>query len=264
MYKRQNLQSADAGGKSDPYVLFQDNGVTLARSKTVKRNLNPKFNEVLPEVLIKSRLTHEYCFNVRDWDQVSASDPLGVAYVNLAELEPFETHERTYQLTGKGALPESTITVRLTFHPRYLNNIVGKYGNMVGNMAQGVIGGIGSFGKGVATGGMSFGQQLMSKVGLRTHHDKGPSSEEVAQQYVQQSATKQSAMQGADAPDKGGASQRELPMKDPMNTSHFEVDNSNAYQFHPATDASSIHTGADRTSLSSRRRGITHLFKKRS
>ena len=259
-----NLQSADAGGKSDPYVLFQDNGVTLARSKTVKRNLNPKFNEVLPEVLIKSRLTHEYCFNVRDWDQVSASDPLGVAYVNLAELEPFETHERTYQLTGKGALPESTITVRLTFHPRYLNNIVGKYGNMVGNMAQGVIGGIGSLGKGVATGGMSFGQQLMSKVGLRTHHDKEPSSEEVAQQYAQQSASKQSAMQGADAPDKGGASQRELPMKDPMNTSHFEVDNSNAYQFHPATDASSIHTSADRTSLSSRRRGITHLFKKRS
>ena len=154
--------------------------------------------------------------------------------------------------------------MRLTFHPRYLNNIVGKYGNMVGNMAQGVIGGIGSFGKGVASGGMSFGQQLMSKVGLRTHHDKEPSSEEVAQQYAQQSATKQSGMQGADALDKGSASQREVPMKDPMDTSNFEVDNSNAFQFHPVMDASSIHTGADHTSLSSRRRGITHLFKKRT
>lgn len=259
-----NLQSADTGGKSDPYVLFQDNGVTLARSKTVKRNLNPKFNEVLPEVLIKSRLTHEYCFNVRDWDQVGASDPLGVAYVNLAELEPFETHERTYQLTGEGALPESTITVRLTFHPRYLNNIVGKYGNMVGNMAQGVIGGIGSLGKGVASGGMSFGQQLMSKVGIRSHHDKEPSAEEVAEQYAQQGAPKQSAMHGADTFDKGGASQGESPSKDPMDTSNFKVDNSNAYEPHNATDANSAHTGADRASLSSRRRGITHLFKKRT
>lgn len=258
-----NLQSADAGGKSDPYVLFQDNGVTLARSKTVKRNLNPKFNEVLPEVLIKSRLTHEYCFNVRDWDQVSASDPLGVAYVNLAELEPFETHERTYQLTGKGALPESTITVRLTFHPRYLNNIVGKYGNMVGNMAQGVIGGIGNLGKGVASGGMSFGQQLMNKVGIRSHHNKEPSAEETAQHYAQQGAPKQSAMQDADALDKGSAPQREWPSTDPMDTSNFKVDNSNAYEPHNATDANSIHTGADRTSLSGRRRGITHLFRKR-
>ena len=71
-------------------------------------------------------------------------------------------------------------------------------------------------------------------------------------------------MQGADALDKGSASQREVPMKDPMDTSNFEVDNSNAFQLHPVTDASSIPTGADRTSLSSRRRGITHLFKKRT
>lgn len=180
----ENLASADRGGKSDPYVLFQDDGETLARTKTVKKTLNPQFNELLPEVLIKSRLTHQYCFNVRDWDQVGASDPLGKAYVNLAELEPFETHERTYPLTGEGAIEGSTITVRLTFHPRYLNNIVGKYGNAMGNMAHGVIGGIGHLGKGVASGGMSFGQQLMSKVGLKSKEDK-EAQEDAAKQYAQ-------------------------------------------------------------------------------
>ena len=83
-----NLASADRGGKSDPYVLFQDNGETLARTKTVRRNLNPRFNEVLPEVLIKSRLTREYRFNVRDWDQVGASDPLGTALSLIHISEP--------------------------------------------------------------------------------------------------------------------------------------------------------------------------------
>lgn len=150
-----NLRSADRGGKSDPYVIFEDNGKELARSRVVKRTLNPTWNDVLPDVVIKSRLTHDYVFNVRDWDQVSASDPLGIVHVNLAELEPFETHERTYRLTGEGALPNSTLTVRLLFLPQYANNRTSKGSAFIGrSVASGVIGGIGGIGKGVASGGL--------------------------------------------------------------------------------------------------------------
>lgn len=267
-----NLASADRGGKSDPYVLFQDNGETLARTKTVRRNLNPRFNEVLPEVLIKSRLTREYRFNVRDWDQVGASDPLGTAYVNLAELEPFETYERTLPLTGEGALEDSTITVRLTFHPRYLNNLVGKFGNAMGNMASGVIGGIGNLGKGVATGGMSFGQQIMSAVGIKHHDKEHPTPEEAAQQYAEQSGppkdrqhdeahASESGVQGEHAP-----SSAHPPNKDPMDTSNFKVDNSSKYSLQDANESASLATNTELGDHNGpqprRRRGIPNPFKK--
>lgn len=267
-----NLASADRGGKSDPYVLFEDNGETLARTKTVRRNLNPRFNEVLPEVLIKSRLTREYRFNVRDWDQVGASDPLGTAYVNLAELEPFETYERTLPLTGEGALEDSTITVRLTFHPRYLNNLVGKFGNAMGNMASGVIGGIGNLGKGVATGGMSFGQQIMSAVGIKHHDKEHPTPEEAAQQYAEQSGppkvrqhdeahASESGVQGEHAP-----SSAHPPNKDPMDTSNFKVDNSSKYSLQDANESASLATNTELGDHNGpqprRRRGIPNPFKK--
>lgn len=184
-----NLRSADRGGKSDPYVIFEDNGHELARSKTVKKTLHPTFNDVLPEVVIKSRLTHDYTFNVRDWDQVGASDPLGVAHVNLAELEPFEVHERTYQLTGHGAGPDSTITARFEFRPVYANNRTGKGGALGRNVASGVIGGIGGIGKGVAHGGKGIFNVVTSPF----HHKKSesnasqmPRSESQVQQQQQQ------------------------------------------------------------------------------
>ncbi|KAL4399972.1 Tricalbin-2 [Malassezia pachydermatis] len=180
-----NLSVADRGGKSDPYVLFQDNGVTVARTKTVKRNLNPTYNEQLPDVFIQSRLTHEYVFNVRDWDQVGASDPLGKAVVNLAELEPFETYERTYPLTGEGANDDSSITVRLMFQPQYLNNRTHKLNrHLVGDVASNVIGGIGGLGRGVATGGKTFGRGIMGVVGLGKKGKDEEDAEAAAMEYA--------------------------------------------------------------------------------
>lgn len=166
-----NLRSADRGGRSDPYVIFQDNGMEMARTKVVKRTLNPTWNQVLPDVVIKSRLTHDYVFNVRDWDQVSASDPLGVAHVNLAELEPFETHERTYPLGGEGANPDSFITVRMQFTPQYANNRTSKGSAFIGrNVASGVIGGIGGIGKGFASGGAHIGRGFFNVL-TGGHHE---------------------------------------------------------------------------------------------
>lgn len=156
-----NLRSADMNGKSDPYVFFKDNGKALARSKTVRRTLNPTFNEDLGEVEIISRLTHRYTFDVRDFDQVSASDPLGTALVHIAELEPFQRYEHTYPLEGEGAKEDSTITVRLAFRPQYMNNRTGKRSNLANTAVSGVIGGIGGIGKGVSSGGRFIGRNFL-------------------------------------------------------------------------------------------------------
>ncbi|WFD29258.1 hypothetical protein MSPP1_000265 [Malassezia sp. CBS 17886] len=161
-----HLRSADRGGKSDPYVFFQENGETLARSKTVKRTLDPVFNEDLGALVVRSRLTNEYTFKLRDWDQVGASDPLGEAHANLAELEPYEEYEKTYRVVGEGSTDNSTITVRLSFHPMYVNNRTTKDTRT----AAGVIGGIGGIGKGVASGGLHVGRGIISAITGPFHH----------------------------------------------------------------------------------------------
>lgn len=186
-----NLASADRNGKSDPYVLFQLDGKTLARTKTVKRTLNPKFNETLPDLEVPSRLGHSYVFNVRDWDQLSASDPLGKAHVNLAELQPNESHEMTLQLTGEGAKADSTITVCMEFRPHYLNNRTTKENlNVVGNVVSGVAGGIGGIGKGVthgvSYGGKSIGKGFRHAFGVHNKHNKTEDANEAAMKYAEE------------------------------------------------------------------------------
>lgn len=155
------LRSADPNGKSDPFVAFEINGEKAARSRTVKRTLDPVFNDPLEDVVIRSRLAHEHKLVVYDWDQLGDNDSLGEAIVNLAEIEPYETVERTYELTGKGAKPGSTVTVRYLFVPQYANNRTGKGGVMAMNLANNVLGGIGKgvggIGKGVGGIGKGVG-----------------------------------------------------------------------------------------------------------
>lgn len=251
-----NLSPADRGGKSDPYVLFQDNGLTVARSKTVKRNLNPVFNETLPEVMIASRLTHEYKFNVRDWDQVSASDPLGTAVVNLAELEPFETHERTYPLTGDGSNTDSSITVRLTFNPRYLNNRTTKDSNLIGGVASGVIGGIGGIGKGVASGGRHIGRGFAGVLGIHKKEatDSAAAERSAAQEYAATHEPSQAGNQAAHW-EEGDASSSALQP---------ELQPSTTRQSHQrGASMSDIASMNDAGSTARRRHRLPNPFKKR-
>ncbi|WFC98600.1 hypothetical protein MYAM1_001330 [Malassezia yamatoensis] len=252
MVSASNLRSADRGGKSDPYVIFEDNGHELARSKVVKRTLNPTWNDVLPDVVIKSRLTHDYVFNVRDWDQVSASDPLGQVHVNLAELEPFELSERTYRLTGEGAMPDSSLTVRMLFLPQYSNNRTSKGSALMGrNLASGVIGGVGGLGKGVAsgglhiaTGGFHLGKGLISTITGHDHHRSKSSSR----------------LPTSDPPASDAYQQH--PDQD---TSGYEQQQSGHHQPLPTQDSTSqtdSHSMRDSQSVRQRRTRILNPFKR--
>ncbi len=89
----------------------------MAKSKVVKKTLNPDFNENLGEFKVPSRVGAEAIFEAYDWDQVGTPDKLGNAQVDLSVLEPFEPFEKTYPLTGKGSTENSEVTLRFVFKP---------------------------------------------------------------------------------------------------------------------------------------------------
>jgi Ca2+-dependent lipid-binding protein len=57
---------------------------------------------------------------VFDWDSVGVDDKLGQAVLDLADLEPFESTEKTLRVTGKGASENGTLSVKLVFRPEFI------------------------------------------------------------------------------------------------------------------------------------------------
>lgn len=142
------LRGADRGGKySDPYVTLQLNGERVFKSKIVKKTLNPTWDEKLGECEVPSRVGAKSIFEVFDWDQVGTPDKLGQAIVDLAELEPFESTEKTYSLTGKGALEGGTLTLRFIFRPEFISTR-GRKGTSLGRTFTHGVGGVGRMGVG--------------------------------------------------------------------------------------------------------------------
>ncbi|PWY97366.1 tricalbin [Testicularia cyperi] len=142
-----NLRAADRGNRSDPYIAFVLNGERMAKSKVVKKTLNPDFNENLGEFKVPSRVAAEAIFEAYDWDQVGTPDRLGQAQVDLAVLEPFEPLTKTYALTGKGATDNSELTLRFVFKPDFVTNRERK-GTSIGRTFTSGVAGVGRAGAG--------------------------------------------------------------------------------------------------------------------
>ena len=80
------LKQMDRNGKSDPYVDFTL-GVATHRSKTVKRNLSPKWNECFEfSGQFPDLIGHPLMVQVHDADTFTRDDKLGHAEVSLYEL----------------------------------------------------------------------------------------------------------------------------------------------------------------------------------
>lgn len=160
-----NLRAADRGNRSDPYFAFVLNGERLAKSKVVKKTLNPDFNENLGEFKVPSRVHAEAIFEAYDWDQVGTPDKLGKAQVDLAVLEPFEPFEKTYALTGSGSTDTSEVTLRFVFKPDFVTNRERKGTSISRTFTSGVAGvgragagGVMTVGTGVGKVGMGVGK----------------------------------------------------------------------------------------------------------
>ncbi|SPC66247.1 related to TCB3 - protein localized to membranes, bud-enriched [Ustilago sp. UG-2017b] len=174
-----NLRAADRGNKSDPYFAFVLNGERMAKSKVIKKTLNPDFNENLGEFKVPSRVAAEAIFEAYDWEQVGTPDKLGQAQVDLSVLEPFEPFEKTYPLTGKGATEDSEVTLRFVFKPDFVTNRERKGTSISRTFTHGVAGvgragaggvlavgtGVGKAGLGVGNAGFGVGKGVAGIAG---------------------------------------------------------------------------------------------------
>lgn len=157
-----NLPAADRTGYSDPYCVFILNGERVFKSKTVKKSLNPTFDEKF-EVTIPSRTAADFSVEVYDWDFGGADDFLGKGSIHLAELEPFQLQGLTIPLDGKSG----EVKLKLLFRPAYITRTrrgTSTFGGGAGRVVTGIAGapvkvvgtGVKGVGKGVgaAAGGI--------------------------------------------------------------------------------------------------------------
>lgn len=155
------LRGADRGGKySDPYLTLTLNGERVFKSKVVKKTLNPTWDEKLGECQVPSRVRADALVEVWDWDTVGNPDKLGQAQIDLGELEPFESIEKTLALTGKGALENSMVNVRMVFRPEFISTRTRRgttfartFTSGVGGVGRMGVGAVGVAGRGVGTVG---------------------------------------------------------------------------------------------------------------
>ncbi|CDO92223.1 unnamed protein product [Kluyveromyces dobzhanskii CBS 2104] len=165
-----DVPSHDRNGKSDPMIFVRIDGEKIYQSATVKKTLNPVWNENT-KLPIPSRSRNEITVQVYDWDRAGSNDLLAEAVWNVKDMAP--NQEESFNLNLK---PQGTIKFRSTFIPRYnrpvvdiaegglagksLKTVAGLGVDAVSGVAQ-VGAGVTGAGVGVVTGGLSKGGRLL-------------------------------------------------------------------------------------------------------
>ncbi|XVE68870.1 hypothetical protein DITRI_Ditri09bG0104500 [Diplodiscus trichospermus] len=123
--RAQNLLKKDILGTSDPYVKLNLTGERLPAKKTTikKRNLNPEWNEKF-KLIVKDPQSQVLQLEVLDWDKVGTHDRLGMQFIPLKLLTPYETKEfkldllkHTYIIDPQNKKQRGKIVVELTYAP---------------------------------------------------------------------------------------------------------------------------------------------------
>ncbi|CAI8500424.1 unnamed protein product [Pichia kudriavzevii] len=115
------LLSKDSNGKSDPFVKAYLNGDEFYKSKTIKKTLEPTWNEST-SISIDSRVQSVIRFKVNDWDfGLEQDDKIGEYTYALKQLDPFDTEMKDYnfELIGEEGEYAGTLEVRMSFKPEY-------------------------------------------------------------------------------------------------------------------------------------------------
>ncbi|KAG6371667.1 C2 domain-containing protein [Boletus reticuloceps] len=116
---RESINTADKGGKSDPYAVFTLNGCKVFKSQTKKKTLHPDWSENFT-VNVPSRVAADFSVEVFDWNQLEQSKSLGAGRITLDDLEPFESMERVVNLSTEKHGEKGQVYVRLTFAPEII------------------------------------------------------------------------------------------------------------------------------------------------
>ncbi|KAF9922420.1 hypothetical protein FBU30_007442 [Linnemannia zychae] len=171
-----NLMAADRSGLSDPFVIFRVNGKEIHKSNTVKKNLNPVFDETFV-VPITSRAEDKFTFEVMDWNQLATSTSLGTGSVDLSTLQLVLPNEFKLPLQNKARQGE--VHLRLKFMPEFLSTNKRKSGfgatflgegvGMVGQAGMAGVGAVSQVGQGAVKGVGAVGQGAVKGVGAVGH-----------------------------------------------------------------------------------------------
>ncbi|KAK9376941.1 C2 domain-containing protein [Lipomyces chichibuensis] len=111
-----HLPAADRRGKSDPYCVFELNGVKAYKTKVVKKTLHPAWGELF-ETPIPRLSSANFVVKVYDWDMGPAEDDfLGGSPIDLSHLEPLKTETQILNLDGKSG----QLRLELRLRPDYV------------------------------------------------------------------------------------------------------------------------------------------------
>eukprot|EP01088_Endostelium_zonatum_P005562 TRINITY_DN1727_c0_g1_i2.p1 TRINITY_DN1727_c0_g1~~TRINITY_DN1727_c0_g1_i2.p1 ORF type:complete len:432 (-),score=87.28 TRINITY_DN1727_c0_g1_i2:9-1304(-) len=123
------LTAADYCGTSDPYTVVTLNS-TSWKTRTIKKNLNPNWNDTLAFVLPTDWNSSVLQIAVWDWDKFSQGDELGEIDFPLSEISSISTDEArgfTMDIQGLAGMDQNLasatgkITVVLSIHDRPFN-----------------------------------------------------------------------------------------------------------------------------------------------
>lgn len=160
--KADNVAAADRSGYSDPYAVVLVNGEKVFKTKTIKKTLNPVWNEQF-DTEILSRTSTQFLLQVFDWDLGPGDDDfLGDVEVDLAQLEPLTPLTLTLPLKGESG----TISVKFLFKPSYVTRRIDSSG-MAASFSGAPVKIIGSAvgGAGAITGGIVSGAGALTAGG---------------------------------------------------------------------------------------------------
>ncbi|KAI7902614.1 C2 domain-containing protein [Cokeromyces recurvatus] len=118
-----NLMAADKTGTSDPYVIFTVNGERVYKSETIRKTLNPRWQNESFTVPIQSRVTASIRIEVFDWNHVQGHQPIGSGGITLRGdgVESFKARMVDIPLDGVAGVSGS-VQVRFIWHPQLLVN----------------------------------------------------------------------------------------------------------------------------------------------
>ncbi|KAL0950758.1 hypothetical protein HGRIS_007526 [Hohenbuehelia grisea] len=114
-----DIHAADRGGKSDPYAVFTLNGQKVYKSQTKKKTLAPEWNENFTTG-VSSRVGADFTVELFDWNQIEQAKSLGVAKIELADIEPFQAAERVLNLVSTKHGEKGQVRIRLMFQPEII------------------------------------------------------------------------------------------------------------------------------------------------
>ncbi|KAI9363902.1 hypothetical protein DFJ73DRAFT_956356 [Zopfochytrium polystomum] len=129
-----HLEAVDSGGTSDPYCVVSLGPNVFYKSKTIKKNLNPTFNESCM-ALVRSRLRETLTITVRDYNAIGRHTTLGTVSLQLSQLKPGELYQGSLPLEGARG---GVLQVRILFdsRPETWNSIKSELGVGDGDVAS--------------------------------------------------------------------------------------------------------------------------------